>query len=72
LEDITKHPWFKSQNAIRPVGKKELSPKSLKITDKKISKNDYAVVSKPSIVNKAEAGEMSMEGKLNNINLSPS
>lgn len=44
----------------------------MKLTEKKISKNDYAVVSKPSLMNKAEAGGVDIDNKLNSINLSPS
>lgn len=56
--DIVNHPWFKSVPQLRPVQMVALPSHSNKLlADDKLEKSDYAVVSKPSVANKAEANE---------------
>lgn len=53
LDDITIHPWFLNNPAIKPVTiTKTIADRPTKLElDKEIKKDDYAIISKPSIKN---------------------
>lgn len=62
LDEVTNHPWFKANPAIKPVLTQEVPPpqaqaaaQKLPLDTETIKKENYQVVSKPSIANKAEA-----------------
>ena len=56
--EIVNHPWFKSVPQLRPVEMVALPSHSNKLLESgTLEKSDYAVVSKPSVANKAEANE---------------
>jgi len=54
LDEITNHPWFLNNPALKPVAVTQTvadRPTKLEL-DKEIKKDDYAIISKPSIQNK--------------------
>lgn len=49
LNDITNHPWFKSQAPIKPItAPSTMTPKQIDLSGA-VKAGDYGVVSKPSI-----------------------
>ena len=72
IENITSHPWFKSIAQIRPVQVLTLDSSTNKLMQHNVGKDDYQVVSKPSVANKAEANEENsrqsvLDKKLNKV-----
>lgn len=54
IDQIVEHPWFKSLPQLRPVNVITLDASTNKVMSEQIGKNDYQVLSKPSIANMAE------------------
>jgi len=55
IDQIVKHPWFESTPQLRPVNFLTLNSDTNKLMQDAVNKNDYQVVSKPSVANMAEA-----------------
>lgn len=58
LDEILDHPWFQANPAIKPTVTAppvDAPPQKLPLVSDEIKKENYQVVSKPSIANKAEA-----------------
>lgn len=53
LEEVLEHPWFLANPATKPAGQQP-EPQKLQLDSDIIKKENYQVVSKPSIQNKAE------------------
>lgn len=53
LDEVTNHAWFKVNPPLKPVTELAASSPKLNLTEE-IKKENYQVVSKPSVVNKAE------------------
>jgi len=75
LNEVLNHPWFKSNPAIKPVAQlemvtvgsleKEAAPKEkTPLVQSEIKKENYQVVSKPSIQNKAEVQQETRQSQL--------
>lgn len=55
LSEILEHPWFQAHKPMRPVAQNSIVSQKLDPSGE-IEKGKYAVISKPSYKNKAEAG----------------
>jgi serine/threonine protein kinase len=53
LEEMLEHPWFQGNPSTKQVAPTQLEPQALLLSDP-IKKENYQVVSKPSLSNKAE------------------